>query len=245
MSCTAVSSTGTAFPCPPVLDPARSTGITPPSGTTRSSDFCWAIEPSSSRSPTYRPSRAGTQQISLGETLRYRRDGVATTPSGNDRNRASPLRDGSPTESALRRFTLVRHHDTPMASFRPALTEAPAAHNQPHWGPPGQFRAAPLPLQCWIPPVRAPGQDFHLRSQHPCQAHPNSAAATRRLRSTLAAALPCRYLPSTSSHSRWTDERGLVTPPMIEFLQCRVLVQLRRRTSAIRLLLVSPRRERD
>ena len=43
LSCTAVSSTGTAFPCPPVLDPARSAGITPPSGTTRSSDFCWAI----------------------------------------------------------------------------------------------------------------------------------------------------------------------------------------------------------
>ena len=32
--------------------------------------------------------------------------------------------------NALRRFTLVRHHDTPMASSRPALTEAPAAHNQ-------------------------------------------------------------------------------------------------------------------
>src|SRR5450755_3994319 len=43
LSCTAVASTGTAFPCPPGLDPARSTGITPPSGTTRSSDFCWAI----------------------------------------------------------------------------------------------------------------------------------------------------------------------------------------------------------
>ena len=40
---------------------------------------------------------------------------------------------------------------------------------------------------------------------------PNSAAATRRLRSTPAAALPCRYLPTTSSHSRWTDERGPVT----------------------------------
>jgi len=36
----------------------------------------------------------------------------------------------------------------------------------------------------------------------------NSAAATRRLRPTLAAALPCRNQPTTSSHSRWTDERG-------------------------------------
>lgn len=42
-SCNARSSTGTAFPCPPVLDPARSAGITPPSGRMRSSDFCWAI----------------------------------------------------------------------------------------------------------------------------------------------------------------------------------------------------------
>ena len=57
LSCTAVSSTGTAFPCPPGLDPAGSAGITPPSGTTRSSDFCWAIEPSSFRSPAYRPTR--------------------------------------------------------------------------------------------------------------------------------------------------------------------------------------------
>jgi hypothetical protein len=32
--------------------------------------------------------------------------------------------------NALRRFTFVRDHDTPMASFRPALTETPAAHNQ-------------------------------------------------------------------------------------------------------------------
>ena len=40
---------------------------------------------------------------------------------------------------------------------------------------------------------------------------PTASAATRRLRSTPAAVLPCRYLPSTSSHSRWTDERAPVT----------------------------------
>jgi hypothetical protein len=28
-------------------------------------------------------------------------------------------------------------------------------------------------------PIRAPGQDFHLRSQHPCQAHPSSATPPR------------------------------------------------------------------
>jgi hypothetical protein len=47
-----------------------------------------------------------------------------------------------------------------------------AAHNQAALGSPGQFQAAPLlPLRCWIPPVRAPGQDSHLRSQRPCSAH--------------------------------------------------------------------------
>jgi len=40
-----------------------------------------------------------------------------------------------------------------------------------------QFRAAPLPPQCRVPPVRVPGQDFHLRSQRPCQAHPSSPTA--------------------------------------------------------------------
>jgi hypothetical protein len=32
-----------------------------------------------------------------------------------------------------------------------------------------------LPHQCRVPPVRVPGQDFHLRSQHPYLAHPSSA----------------------------------------------------------------------
>ena len=50
-------------------------------------------------------------------------------------------------------------------------------------------------------------REAHRRPRPPA---PNSTAATRRLRSTPAAALPCRYLPSTSSHSRWTDERGPV-----------------------------------
>jgi hypothetical protein len=62
--------------------------------------------------------------------LRFRRDDVATTPSattGIGHRRRGPAR---PPRNALRRFTLVRHHNTPMASSRPALTEAPAAHNQ-------------------------------------------------------------------------------------------------------------------
>ena len=62
--------------------------------------------------------------------LRFRRDDVATTPSvltGIGHRRRGLAR---PPRNALRRFTLVRHHDTPMASSRPALTEAPAAHTQ-------------------------------------------------------------------------------------------------------------------
>jgi beta-1,4-mannosyl-glycoprotein beta-1,4-N-acetylglucosaminyltransferase len=149
-SCTAASTTGTAFPCPPGPDPTRSTGITPPSGTTRSSDFCWAIESSSSRSPTYRPSPAGTQQISQGETLRFRRDRVATTPSTSTGIGTSPLRDGSPTKDALRHFTLVRHHDTPMASSRPALTEIPQ-RNGPHWDRPVNSGPRPCLVSVGLP----------------------------------------------------------------------------------------------
>src|ERR1035438_5222277 len=80
--------------------------------------------------PTSQKTLAGTQQISWGETLRFRRDGVATTPSGSTgigHRRRWPAR---PPRNALRRFTFVRDHDAPMASFSPALTEAPAAHNQ-------------------------------------------------------------------------------------------------------------------
>ena len=53
--------------------------------------------------------------------------------------------------------------------------------------------------------VRRPAGGPPTRPRPPA---PNSAAATRSLRSTPAAALPCRYLPPTSSHSRWTHEWG-------------------------------------
>src|SRR5450755_4357419 len=170
-SCTAVSSTETAFPCPPGLDPTRSAGITPPSGTTRSSDFCWAI---SRRPLVLRPTsqtRLEPSRSPWGETLRFRRDRAATTPPGVDRNRASPLRDSSPPEERLTalHFRSPPRHTYGLFQTRPRESSAaqPAALE-----PPGQFRAAPLPRQCWIPPVRAPGQDLHLRSQHPYPAHP-------------------------------------------------------------------------
>src|SRR5450755_576380 len=115
---------------------------------------------------------AGTQQISLGETLRFRRDHVATTPSdpatGIGHRRRRPAR---PSEE---RLTALHFRSPPRRIYGLLQTRPhgnPAAHDQAALGSPGQFRAAPLPLRCWIPPIRAPGQDFHLRSQRPCQAH--------------------------------------------------------------------------
>jgi hypothetical protein len=35
-----------------------------------------------------------------------------------------------------------------------------------------------LALRCWIPPVKAPGQDLHLRSQRPCPTHLPRRCAT-------------------------------------------------------------------
>jgi hypothetical protein len=124
-----------------------------------------------------------TQQISRGETLRFRRDRVATTPSARQVQGIAAAGQLAQPRNALRRFTLVRDHSASIASFRPALTEArPAKPTASR--PPGQFRAAPLPLRCWIPPVRAPGQDSHLRSQRPCPAHPAARLAARRRRHT-------------------------------------------------------------
>ena len=50
---------------------------------------------------------------------------------------------------------------------------------KPHWRPPGELRAAPLPRRCRVPPVRAPGQDFHLRSQTSYLAHRPTGSAPR------------------------------------------------------------------
>ena len=160
LSCTAVSSTGIAFPCPPVLDPARSAGITPAFRYYAILRLLLGHQPSSFRPPAYRQP-AGTQQISLGETLRFRRDRVATTPSdpttGIGHRRCEPAR---PSEE---RLTALHFRSPPRRIYGLLQTRPrgnPAARDQAALEPPGQFRAAPLPLRCWIPPVRAPGQDF-------------------------------------------------------------------------------------
>lgn len=99
-SCDAASSTGIAFPCPPVLEPAGLAGITPPSGTTRSSDFCWAIDrrPFVLR-PTGQPGRDPADLPGQGVEIwpRSRRQYARRT----NRNRASLPRASSPSDGRL------------------------------------------------------------------------------------------------------------------------------------------------
>jgi hypothetical protein len=59
LSCTAVSSTGIAFPCPPVLDPTRSAGITPAFRYYAILRLLLGHQPSSFRPSTYRPTSPG------------------------------------------------------------------------------------------------------------------------------------------------------------------------------------------
>ena len=117
--------------------------------------------------------------------LRFRCDHVANTlPVTTNRDRASPLLAGSPTEQ---RLTALHSRSPPQRTYgllqtrpRGSFAAQPAALK-----PPGQFRAAPLPHRCRVPSVRAPGQDFHLRSQHPYPAHQGRRCAARCAR-------PCR-----------------------------------------------------
>ena len=68
--------------------------------------------------------------------------------------------------------------------------------------PPGQLRAAPLPHRRWVPPVRAPGQDFHLRSQTPCPAHRSLAYGLTPRDTAAAPALPCNPHQTTDLTTR-------------------------------------------
>ena len=75
-----------------------------------------------------------------------------------------------PCTDALRRFTLVRDHDTPMASFRPALTEAPQRITKPHWGRPVNSGPRPCLFSVGFPlsglQVRTYTSDLNIRAQH-------------------------------------------------------------------------------
>jgi hypothetical protein len=96
--------------------------------------------------------------------LRFRRDHVANTPA---RPTGTGHRCREPAHPPTDAFTALHFRSQPQRIYgflqtrprgsSPAMLAADV--------PPGQFRAAPLPHRCWIPPVGAPGQDFHLRSQ--------------------------------------------------------------------------------
>ena len=77
---------------------ARSAGITPAFRYYSVLGLLLGHQPSSSRSPTYRPNPAGTQQISWGETRSFRRDRVATTPSASTGTGHRRCGTASPTE---------------------------------------------------------------------------------------------------------------------------------------------------
>ena len=113
---------------------------------------------------------AGTQQISRDKTQRFRCDHVANTPSGPTgiaRRRREPAHPPKERLTALH-FRSQPHRTYDFLQTRPhGSSAAPPAALEP----PGELRAAPLPLRCWVPPVRAPGQDFHLRSHTPCPAY--------------------------------------------------------------------------
>ena len=71
--------------------------------------------------------------------------------------------------NALRRFTFVRHHDAPMASFRPALTEVPQ-RNQPHWDRPVHSGPRPCLFGIGFPlsglQDRIHTSDLNVRTRH-------------------------------------------------------------------------------
>jgi hypothetical protein len=138
--------------------------------------------------------------------LRFRCDHVANTLSvTTNRNRASPLLADSPTEQ---RLTALHSRSPPQRTYgllqtrpRGSFAAQPAALK-----PPGQFRAAPLPHRCRVPSVRAPGQDFHLRSQHPYSAHQGQAFGPRWR-------APLTGLPLTARRSRAVLRRSRVRAP--------------------------------
>ena len=129
---------------------------------------------------------------------------------------ASPLRPRQRQESGIAAAGRLAHRGTPYgASLSLATTthlwplpdppsrKPPQRITKPHWGPPGQFRATPLPLQCRVPPVRVPGQDFHLRSQHPCLAHPRAPRPTGS-----ASRRPARYSTTGPRRPRKSLQSG-------------------------------------
>ena len=155
----------------------------------------------------------GTRQISLGQQQQTSRPSRRQYTRASNANRASPLAAGSPSTTALRRFTFVRHgrapttpSDLPSRGSRSRLLRVDArglSSAAIAVGFPALLRlvlaktlpsrcsgTTPLSPRCRVPCVRAPGLDSHLLSVAPAW----RAAFVRALR-----ALPSA--PSASEHS--------------------------------------------
>ena len=153
--------------------------------------------------------------------LRFRRDRAANTPSvstGIGHRRCEPAR---PPRNALRRFTFVRHHDAPMASFRPALTET-RQRNRPSTGRPVNSGPRPCLFDVGFPlsglQDRTYTSDLNIRAQHTRSSARPSGLAALQTRARSPNAVPTqRYRhPSgrcptltRSTHNVFT-ERGAV-----------------------------------
>ena len=113
----------------------------------------------------------GTQQISRGETLRFRRDRVATTPPARQVPGIAAAGQLAQPRNALRRFTFVRDHNASMASFRPALTEA-RQPNQPPASRPVNSGPRPCLFDVGFPlsglQDRIHTSDLNVRARHTC-----------------------------------------------------------------------------
>jgi hypothetical protein len=133
---------------------------------TRSSDFCWAI---GLRPCVLRPTEPRTQQTSWVDTLRLRRDRVATTPpgpTGIGHRRCGPARPprGTPYGASLSFATAA--HLWPLSA---PPSRKPPTHTAVRV-PPGRFRAASLPLNVGFPlsglQDRTYTSDLNVRAQH-------------------------------------------------------------------------------
>jgi hypothetical protein len=110
--------------------------------------------------------------------------------------------------NALRRFTFVRHHDTPMASFRPALTEIPQ-RNQPHWDRPVNSGPRPCLFDVGFPLSgsrdRTSTSDLNVRARHTA-ATPRATRSAPRRRSLSPPTSPQNSVaPSNNSNDHVND----------------------------------------
>ena len=117
----------------------------------------------------------------------------ARQPVGEPVRRVASTAASATSCSAVEVFTLPRRGEGDDRGLPPGLQPLPAAPSAPDDDPRG--------VQDGLGD-RPRGRARQRRTPPPLRA---------RLRSTPAAALPCKNQPPTNSHSRWTHERGPVT----------------------------------